>query len=154
MKHYPFNPYYVKGSVLIEALISITFVSIGALALMNLQSQLIKSKALTQQNSSAIQIAQDRIETLRNYSSSNDFNQIISGSDSLTGLNTTYESTWTISNMSNPSYKNLTVNVSWQRSDSTQSQLTLNSNIGKLSPVLSGLAMRNIVPPPPALTPP
>lgn len=129
------------GSAIVEALITVTFIGIGSLGLINLQGNLIHSKANANQSAEAMQIAKAKIEELRNYSTISGYNAISSSSDSYNGVNATYSRTWTATQNTNPDYTVIDLTVTWPKQDSSTGTINIRSHIAKLNPVLSGKAM-------------
>ena len=104
-----------KGSTLLEALISLAIVSIGALGLINLQSNLIQTKSFANQKVEAMQLAENKIEELRNFST-------LDGYDALSTSNT-----WKIEtkNSSNTSYQRYSLVAKYTRHKLFTAQGTL-----------------------------
>lgn len=135
-----------QGSTLVEALISVGIVGIGALGLVSLQSNLIHAKAQANQHNEAMLVAQTKLDELRNYSTLAAYNALGSGNDNYAGANTIYTRTWTVTNFTSPDYKTVALEISWIKSDGQQGSIQLTSRIAKLNPVLSGKAMESLAP--------
>jgi len=125
------NHYYNKpsGISLIETLISMCVVCIGALAVVNLQSKLLQNTTQVGQQAEALLLAEDKLESLRNIASINQYEELTSGSDKKASTNTNFIRNWYVQNYNNPTYKSITVNVSWLKANGTAQNISLNSQI-------------------------
>ena len=128
---------------MLEALISISIVSIGSLALINLQSRILKSNGNAYQNSEAMRVAKTKLEELRNYSTLASYDTISSGSDNYIGISTGYARSWAVTKITAPNYATIALNITWARRDNTTGTINLSSRIARLDPVLGGRAMDN-----------
>ncbi len=129
------------GSTLIEALITVSIVSIGALALVNLQSKLIRANSIAYQSSEAMVVADSKMEQLRNFASEFDYQAIESGTDTYSGVNTSYQRSWNVASYSEPEYKKIILEVTWNKRDGSQGSIILDSQIAKFDAQLSGSIM-------------
>jgi Tfp pilus assembly protein PilV len=135
------------GSTLVEALISVSIVSVGALGLVNLQGNMIRNRVEADQSNEARILAKAKIEELRNYGTEAEYNAIQSGQDDapITGTTASYTRSWAVTDFSSPDYKTVAVTVSWSDRNGTDQQLIINSDIGLLSLVNAGKAMESTV---------
>lgn len=139
----------ITGSVLVEAMISVALAAVVSLSLINLQSKILKTTSTINQYAQANTLAKSELEQERNYLNNSAYQLISNDSDLHTGINTAYTKSVTVTEFLNPSYKKITVDVSWLGNDGTTKSLTFNSHIGKLSVYNAGKAMEaNVITPP------
>ncbi len=103
-----------KGFTLIEALMAIAVIAIGLLALAALQTTAISGTAKANKHSMAVLLAEDQIETYKNYI----YDGIPSSSSTETGTNLhpwgIFTRTTTVQDSTPvPGSKTITVSVSW-----------------------------------------
>lgn len=134
------------GFALLEAMIGVFILGVAALGVALLQAKLIKMTTLSSQQIEASILIQEKIESLRNFSSLPNYNLIISGSDSPLGKNATYNRAWTVVSSSSPSYKNISLTTNWSSSEGINESLTLSSNIAGLDPIMSGKLISTYTP--------
>lgn len=130
-----------KGTTLAEALITVSIFSLGALSLINLQSKVIRANSFLFQNGQAMTLANDKLEELRNYIDNTGYSSIASGNDVVVEFTTSYSRNWTVTDMSNPTYKHILVEVSWQKRDGSTDSKRVTTNIGYTNPILNAAAM-------------
>ncbi|MCM2296661.1 hypothetical protein [Rhodoferax sp.] len=88
------------GSILIEALVALVVVSVGTFGVMKLNTVLLSGTGLSKTRAEALQIAQNRMETIRNFSVEAGCPAADTGStetDAVTGVNAVYKVGRTIS---------------------------------------------------------
>lgn len=131
------------GQTLIEALITVLFIAIGVIALVRFQNYLAYDNSITQQRADATILAMSRIETLKEFQVLNTtvgytaYQDITSGSSTVSGVNTTYTVNWVVTSYTNPTYKTIDVTVSWiDRYGNTQS-IRLVSDVAGIEPSTS-----------------
>lgn len=130
------------GMSLIEVLVTMVLITGGIVALVSFQSGSLKESSLSMQRLEATTLAQQQIENLRHYLTSNDFDNIITNSDlndvanQVQGKNTTFTRTWDIDTMSNGD-KKVVVTVTWPDQNSNGSP-TSNTTI-QVSSLLSSM---------------
>jgi len=109
-----------SGFTLVEVLIAIFILAFALLAMAQTQIMAIRGNAFANKTTTAVTLAQDKIEELKGLS----YSSVINGSDS-SGV---YTRTWTVQN-DTPStdLKTVTVTVSWQ--DTTSHQVLLETII-------------------------
>lgn len=117
-----------KGQTFVEALATLLFVSIAVIALIRFQNYLAYDNSFAQQKAEALILATKQIETLRNFQVLNNitgytsYQSIASGSATSTEKTTIYTINTIVSTFTNPTYKNVTVTVSWtDRNNQSQS---------------------------------
>ncbi len=98
------KPTFLKqtGSILIEALVALVVVSVGTFGVMKLNTVLLSGTGLSKTRAEALQIAQNRMETIRNFSVEAGCPAADTGSTetaAVTGVNATYKVGRTISSV-------------------------------------------------------
>lgn len=98
------NPTLLKqtGSILIEALVALVVVSVGTFGVMKLNTVLLSGTGLSKTRAEALQIAQNRMEAIRNFSVEAGCPAVDTGStetDGVTGINAIYKVGKTISSV-------------------------------------------------------
>lgn len=138
----------IAGISFIELLTTLLVLTIGISALIKFQTHFFYYFDVNKQQAIALDLAQKKIESLRNFevisttSGKTAYADIASGSSSSTVGNTTYTTTWTVTTNTNPDYKIITVQVSWTDRRGTVKNVTLTSNISKIDPAKNGVAMQ------------
>lgn len=136
-----------NGQTLIETLVTLVVIAIGVIALIRFQNYLSYDNSLSQQKADATTIAQSQIESLRDYQVLNNtsgyssYQNIASGSSTVTGTTTTYTVNWTITSVTNPTYKRIDVTVSWTDRRGTAQSVRLISNVAGVEPANSAAVM-------------
>lgn len=136
-----------SGQTLIEALITILFISVTVIALVRFQNYLSYDNSLSQQKADAIMLAQSTVETLRDYHVLNNtsgytsYQSITSGSSTSTGTTTVYTITWTITSATNPTHKEIDVTVTWTDRRGASQTVRLNSDVAGIEPANSAAVM-------------
>lgn len=118
-----------KGFSLIEAVISVCAVTMGALALTSLQSKLLKSTTQTSQHAEAIVLGEDKLEQLKSYMTQAEYDAISSDQDEVSSVNTSYLRKWTVKSHTSPNYKLVDLDVSWVKVDGNTEHLSLASRL-------------------------
>lgn len=137
----------IKGQGLVETMVALFFIAFSFIALIRFQGYLNYTDGLTQQRADAVALAVKEIETLREFQVINNtagytsYQSITTGSSSYTGINTTYSIAWTVTAHTNPTYKNVSVTVSWTDRYNTAQSVTLISNIAGVDPGFSAAVM-------------
>lgn len=130
----------INGQGLIEIMMTLLLIAGSIVALLRFQSYLGYSNNLSNQQATATQLAVTRIETLRDYSQltgSNSYANIASGTSSFTGANATYTIAWTVTPNTNPTYKRITVTVTWTDQYGTSQSISLVSIVAQIDPQYS-----------------
>lgn len=136
-----------NGQTLIETLVTLVVIAIGVIALIRFQNYLSYDNSLSQQKADATTIAQSQIESIRDYQVLNNtsgyssYQNIASGSSTVTGTTTTYTVNWTITSVTNPTYKRIDVTVSWTDRRGTAQSVRLISNVAGVEPANSAAVM-------------
>lgn len=103
------------GSILIEALVALVVVSVGTFGVMKLNTVLLSGTGLSKTRAEALQIAQNRMEAIRNFSVEAGCPAVDTGStetDAVTGVNAIYKVGRTISSVLTERV-NVEIYVSW-----------------------------------------
>lgn len=136
-----------NGQTLIEALVTILFIGICIIALVRFQNYIAYDNSLAQQKSEATFIAQNQIETLRDYQVINNtsgytsYQSIATGSANVTRNNTTYAVAWTVTTFTNPNYKTVDLTVTWTDRYNVSQSVRMISNIAEVDPSTSSTIM-------------
>lgn len=130
-----------KGFTLVEILIAILVFGIGMLGLAKLQGVTMLNSAESRMQTHAVNLAQDKIEELRNYVHEATYDAYVTdatGTDEV-GANATFTRTWTITD--NVGYKQISVSVEWTGVDGTDYDISLTSHIAEVEPARSGMVL-------------
>lgn len=133
-----------QGQGLIEVVMVFLIISGSVVALLRFQNNLAYTNNLTQQENTALLLATQQIETLRDFTTltgANSYQTITTGTKVTAGINTTYTTAWTITEASNPSYKTLDVKVSWPDRNGTSQNIRLVTQVAALDPMYSSAIM-------------
>lgn len=128
------------GQGLIETLLVFLLISGSVVALLTFQNYLAYSNNVVQQQATAMNLAINKIETLRDFSAltgTGSYASIASGSSTSSGNSTTYTITWTITTTASPSYKVIDVTVSWTDRRGTSQSIQLTSRVAGIDPTFS-----------------
>lgn len=138
-----------QGISLIELLIAFIIITLAILGYVKLHGTMLKNSTYAQQQSLAVQLAQDEIENYRDYSAIKktagqmSYEDIDDGTTSYTTANTTYDLKWTVNDDTALGYKTITMEVTWERENGTSEPIKLSSIIAKYDPAESGKAMQS-----------
>lgn len=135
------------GFTLVEVLIAVVVVSIGALALGSLQVALSRHADAARQRTEATQLAISRLEELRSFeqvlteAGKQAYADLLSGSDQpLIDSNTRFERQWQIQGTADDPYRRVDVQVTWadRSGDTRQTFVRLGSLIARAEPADGG----------------
>jgi Tfp pilus assembly protein PilV len=135
------------GQGLIEILIVCILVTIACVSLMKFQATLSYKDSLALQRSDATILALSELESLRDYqvlttqTPYTAYSNIASGTSTSIGVNTTYTLTWTVTTVAAPSYKVLSVVVTWNDKLGNGQSITLTTNVAGTQPVFSATVL-------------
>lgn len=134
----------MNGQGLIEVMMTLLVIAGCVIALLRFQNYLAYSSNLANQQATASQLANSRMETLRDYSAltgSNSYANIASGNSTSTISNASYTTTWTVTSFANPTYKNIDITVTWtDQYGGAQSKL-LSGRVSSIDPSYSATVM-------------
>lgn len=138
------------GMTLIEILIALFILSVGVVVLVKFQGDLLRNLSGTEQQVEAISIAENKLDSLRNYSylttaeGTPSYEGIVAGSSDSTSNGTTYHLVWTVTTNADPAYKTVTATVTWTDSSNTDRSVVLQTIIGQVNPAKSGEVMQGL----------
>jgi Tfp pilus assembly protein PilV len=136
-----------QGQGLIEILMTVLFIGIGVVALIKLQNYLSNSNDLAYQRSDAVRIATRQVEILRDFQVINNtsgytsYQGIATGSTTVTGANTTYTVSWTVTSYTNPTYKVINITVSWTDRYNEAQSVNMVASVAGIDPSSSATIM-------------
>jgi type IV pilus modification protein PilV len=139
-----------QGITLLEIVIALLILAAGIIALVKFQGDLMRSRVELSQETEALMLAQNQMETLRYYQVLNTtsgfiaYQDIATGSSNVSKTTATYTVAWTITANTAPDYKTAAVTVTWTDPMNTTQTVTLNSIIGKIDPAVSGAGMASL----------
>jgi Tfp pilus assembly protein PilV len=125
-----------QGFALLETLIVTSMFVFSFVAVNKAQTNMVKGKELSRQQTRAVQLGNQKLEQLRNYSTPAGYTNITNGSDTVTGGNTTYTRSWTVTPLTN--YKRVDATVSWTTSGNQNQSIAMSSMISQNDPKYSG----------------
>jgi len=142
----------INGFLLLEVMITLLLITIVLVAMAKFQITALQENSLAKSRTVAINLAQSKLESLRNFSDQASFLAITSGADSLgppgsnattilTGLNTLYTCTWSVSAGTSPDNIQMEVTVSWQDRkgmENSGTMVRLSSNISNMNATNTG----------------
>jgi len=126
-----------KGIGLIETTIALLLIAIVIGSLIRLQIYISYSNGVNQQENTAIIIAKDKLETIKDYRSltgANSYASIANGAETVTGKNTEYTVTWNVTTWTDPSVKQIDVTVTWTDRRSTAHTIELSGRVQEENP--------------------
>lgn len=126
--------YRLHGSSLIEVLIAFIVLGLGISSLVSFQGTLTFNSSHAKARSEAANLAETKLEELRNFDSLSGFSAIASGSDSTSGSNA-YTRTWTVT--TTPTYKVVAMQVTWPDKTgqvTANTTLAMNTIIARVDP--------------------
>ncbi|WP_459991691.1 type IV pilus modification PilV family protein [Methylosoma difficile] len=134
-----------SGFTLIEALIAALVVGIGMMGLAKLQGQFFLAGSDARMRTQAINLAQEKIEALRNFANKNTYTAFASGSNEEIIQNSSsanFTRSWEIGDCPNTvNCKNIEVSVRWTDPQDQTQTVQLNSYIAEADPVRSGIIL-------------
>ena len=139
-----------RGVSLVEILIALLVLALGIAVLVRFQGGVLRSRGIVSQHNEAIQLAEDRLGQLRNYSvlntttGKNAYQDIANGTATVAKASTTYTVTWVVAELTDPDHKTVTVTVTWVDSQGVSHNIALSSIIGKINPASSGTVMQGL----------
>ena len=137
-----------RGVSLIEALLALVVMSFGMLAVVGVQATLRSNGDLSRQRAEAVRLAQEGIETWRNFTSVTavpgqvDYTDIVSDTDNVTPAlaNATYARTRTVAPdppSGSPPLKTLSVSVQWTDRAGEPQTVQLFTSIARIAPAIA-----------------
>ena len=143
---------YNRGFLLIEVMITFLLITIVLIALVKFQVVVLRDNNHAKSRTVAVNLAQDKLETLRNFTDSVTYQAIDNGSDSigppgsdavtiLTGLNTVYTRSWSVTGGVTPDDARMEVIVTWPDNSgekNSTAKIMLSTDISNISAGNSG----------------
>ena len=134
--------YFLKGFSVLEALIALLIVGVSLLGVSKLQTESLFNSSDSRMKTRALNLAQDKIEDLRDFANQNIYTNFSNGNDTKVGSNATFTRAWTVANCANSvNCKRITVTVTWNDASGTAQTVRLTSDIAQVDPVKSGVAL-------------
>jgi len=124
-----------RGVALIDALVALAVLAIGLLALAQFQGGMLASSSLSKARSEAVQLAEDKIEELRNLAVVGQYTAIASGNDAaaIPGINTSFTRSWQVTGTP----KEVLVTVAWTDPKEGAQEVNLTTTFAWDNPLLS-----------------
>jgi len=129
-------PHYQLGFTLVEALIALLVLAVGLLGLAQLQGHAMESSAAAKARTTAINLAQQKLEELR-AKASYAYPAMTGGSDSagpLPGSHTGFSRSWSVTEDTALRYKTITVVANWVDTSGRSQSIALKSMVAEPSP--------------------
>ena len=107
------------GFILIEGLVTFMVLTVGMISVAKFQGDILDHNAGSKTQTQAVNLAQEKIEELRNYADATAYAAIVTGADTpqpYSGSNTTFSRSWTVVPNLDPVYDTVTVTVAWNDS--------------------------------------
>lgn len=136
------------GVTLTEVMIAVFIFAVCLVGLAKLSGSLFTINNYAQQRTEALNFAQQKIAQLKNFATIdttagyNAYQDIVTGSDTVSGVNATYTRNWTVTENTSVGYKTVTVTVSWTTQDNSSKSVSVNSIIGRNDPGTSGTLIK------------
>lgn len=134
-----------RGFSMLEAMFAVLVLALGLVALARFQATLVQSSGDTKARTEAINLAQEKIEEMRNLMVATDLSGVNSSDstteDTIVGVNSTFTRSWTITSNTSPNYKTVKVTIAWQNNKDVAQSLDLESYINFSSPKVSAKLM-------------
>lgn len=133
---------------LVEVLVALLVLAVGIAAIIRFQGGALENRGFLTQHHEALQLAEDKLDQLRQYEVVNTvagktaYADIASGSTTTTKASTTYTLAWSVTESTNPDYKTVQVTVSWTDRRNTPRSIVLATIIGKIDPANSQTIMQ------------
>jgi Tfp pilus assembly protein PilV len=142
---------YQNGSVILEVLVAAVIFAVALLALVTFQTNLLTERGVLSQESIALSLAQDRMQSFRNYTVLTAttgffaYTGITNGSSTSTNSGTTYTLTWTVTDATDtPTRKTVNIVTTWTDAASASHSVSINSVIASIDPRATGQVSQNL----------
>lgn len=137
----------IQGFTLLEILIAIAILALGIIALGKVQALLVTGENFAEQKAEAINLGNEKIEDLRNFTALTGYTSIASGNDNVVARNTTFTRTWTVTTNTDPNYKNVDIQVTWTSQVGINHSIDLYTIIAEIDPTTEPSGAAGIVRP-------
>ena len=137
------------GITLIEALIAMVVISVGTLSIVKLQTELTAAGGLSKARVVATQLAQEKLEELRNQAVQGDYDALISDDDLPVEIgNAVFEREWTVTDLddANGVRKVILVSVRWNDPKDGPQVVTLSTVMSWDDPLYSATLAEGALP--------
>jgi prepilin-type N-terminal cleavage/methylation domain-containing protein len=140
------------GFTLVEVIVALLILSTGVLGLVRFQGTILANSSFSREHSEAVLIAQRKVEELRSYAALAPsagrlaYADVIDGGDTLPGKTGDYQRAWIVTDNAWPDYKLLNTNVTWTDVHGNNQTVSVMTEIGRIHPAVSAIA---ILPPRP-----
>jgi prepilin-type N-terminal cleavage/methylation domain-containing protein len=140
------------GFTLVEVIVALLILSTGILGLVRFQGTILANSSFSREHSEAVLIAQRKVEELRSYAAlapsagSLAYADVIDGADTLPGKTGDYQRVWSVTDSAGPDYKQLNTDVTWTDVQGNDQTVSVTTEIGRIHPALTAVA---ILPPRP-----
>lgn len=134
------------GGTIIEVLIAAFIFAAALFALVTFQTNLLRDRSLLNQKTYALSVAQDKMQSFRNYTSLATYDAMTDGSSTSTDAGAVYTMNWTITSPTDtPTRKNVLITVTWtdatgtaQTTDADSGGIKMDSIIARIDPTETG----------------
>lgn len=135
-----------QGFSLVETLIAAVIVAVAMLGVGKLQGITLLNSADSRMKTHALNLAQEKIETLRMFANQSTYTGMVSGATLstdpiLVGANASFTREWLIDDQN--TYKQVRVTVTWTDPKGIDQTVQLTSYIAEADPVKSGVVLSN-----------
>jgi len=139
-----------SGNTLLDVLLAILIFAGALFAMIEFQTSLLRDRGIVNQESTALSLAEDKMQYFRSYTALTTtpnalaYEDIVSGNASTTVDNTTYLLSWTVTNLTDPTRKNVQIQVDWTDSANAAHTISIESVIASIDPTLTGKVSENL----------
>ncbi|HKJ76933.1 MAG TPA: hypothetical protein VKA64_06990 [Gammaproteobacteria bacterium] len=127
-----------RGISLIDAMLAVVVLAGGLVAVAQFQGGLISSSAQTKARAEAVQLAQDKIDELRNLVLESQYTGLSDGQDQVTGVNASFTRAWDVTQSAADSDRTqVQVTVTWTDPQDGQQSVDLTSFVAWNDPAVS-----------------
>ncbi|HLD84726.1 MAG TPA: hypothetical protein VI844_03020 [Coxiellaceae bacterium] len=133
-----------RGGTILEVLVA-ALIFAGALwALVEFQTNLLRERGTIKGRSEALTLINDKMRQFQNYtviattSGQFAYDDIVTCASGCTGSTATYTMTWTVTNQTNPTRKDVSITVAWTDATNTAQNISLSSVIAQIQPNSTG----------------
>jgi len=129
-----------SGFSLTEVMIAVLIFLFSLIALAKFLGNLFAMDSYANQRTEALEMARQKLADLQSFAVINTtsgytaYNDIATGSDTVTGVTTTYTRNWTVTPNTTIGYDTVLMKVTWTAQDGSSKILQLTSIIGKIDP--------------------
>lgn len=134
----------IMGSTLVEVLVTFVLLVIGVTLMIIFHASALRTQHMAQQQSDASMLAEQKINALRDYGPVTSYDNIISGNQTVTLNNTSYNVVWVVTTNTAPDYKTIQVTVSWTDSENRGQSVVQESIVAKIDVTKSGQYMEGL----------